>query len=134
MVHGQQLFGPVRLSHRPAMKMVTLPGSAEDTTSFELGPSGRGSLPVMQWSGHHLCCPTPGLALTCSFTDHALSSDLLRVKWEYFLQGRPEADEPAWDPADQGRSITTVTFPFPVTKSTWLVLSPLMLLRSEWWR
>ncbi|XP_064894790.1 uncharacterized protein LOC135576044 isoform X2 [Columba livia] len=94
MVHGQQLFGPVRLSHRPAMKMVTLPGSAEDTTSFELGPSGRGSLPVMQWSGHHLCCPTPGLALTCSFTDHALSSDLLRVKWEYFLQGRPEADEP----------------------------------------
>lgn len=45
-------------------------------------------------AGHHLCCPTPGLALTCSFTDHALSSDLLRVKWEYFLQGRPEADEP----------------------------------------
>lgn len=45
-------------------------------------------------AGHHLCCPTPGLALTCSFTDHALSSDFLRLKWEYFLQGRPEADEP----------------------------------------
>ncbi|KAM9595924.1 uncharacterized protein ACIBXB_002641 isoform 2-T2 [Morphnus guianensis] len=35
---------------RPAMKMATLPGSAEDTTSFEFGPSGRGSLPIMQWS------------------------------------------------------------------------------------
>lgn len=34
------------------MKMATLPGSAEDTTSFEFGPSGRGSLPIMQWSGN----------------------------------------------------------------------------------
>lgn len=45
------IFSPLFLK-RPAMKMVTLPGSAEDTTSFELGPSGRGSLPVMQWSGN----------------------------------------------------------------------------------
>ncbi|KAM9595923.1 uncharacterized protein ACIBXB_002641 isoform 1-T1 [Morphnus guianensis] len=55
---------------RPAMKMATLPGSAEDTTSFEFGPSGRGSLPIMQWSGtvemdflsqpaavHEMCLP-----------------------------------------------------------------------------
>jgi len=34
------------------MKMAALPGSAEDTTSFELGPSGRGSLLIMQWSGN----------------------------------------------------------------------------------
>ncbi|KAM6310909.1 uncharacterized protein O3Q21_010906 [Podargus strigoides] len=31
------------------MKMATLPGGAEDTTSFELGPTGRGSLLIMQW-------------------------------------------------------------------------------------
>lgn len=45
------IFSPLFLK-RPAMKMATLPGSAEDTTSFELGPSGRGSLPNMQWSGN----------------------------------------------------------------------------------
>ncbi|KAM6233080.1 uncharacterized protein M6G45_014720 isoform 1-T1 [Spheniscus humboldti] len=96
----QGCAGEFLSAQRPAMKMATLPGSAEDTTSFGLGPSGRGSLLIMQWSGHHLYCHTP---LSCTWPwsdsfldcgDDASSSDFLHVKREYFLQGRPESDEP----------------------------------------
>ena len=60
----------------------------------------RSSVISIPLTGHHLYCHTP---LSCTWPwsdsfldceDDASSSDFLHVKREYFLQGRPESDEP----------------------------------------